>query len=95
MSHATPITRRDLLGGLAAGALGSGLASRTRAQSADAARRPFELFTFSADVTPLVGHPCMGGGIAPVKSVADPLEAIGFVLRGGSLLRLVLLGRHW
>jgi hypothetical protein len=89
MSHATPITRRDLLGGLTAAALGPGLAPRARAQSSSAKGRPFELFTFSADVTPLVGHPCMGGGIAPVKSVADPLEAIGFVLRGGSLPRPV------
>jgi hypothetical protein len=89
MSHATPITRRDLLGGLAAGAVAPGVVARARAQSGDSTRRPFELCTFSADVTPLVGHPCMGGGIAPVKSIADPLEAIGFVLRGGLLPRPV------
>jgi hypothetical protein len=38
--------------------------------------------TFRADVTVPLGHPLMGGGIAPAKKVADPLEAIGFVLRG-------------
>jgi hypothetical protein len=38
--------------------------------------------TFAAEITPPVGHPCMGGGIAPVKEVVDPLFAHGFVLRG-------------
>src|SRR5438874_1398179 len=40
--------------------------------------------TFSTEVTPPVGHPCMGGGIAPVAKIADPLYAIGFVLQGAS-----------
>ena len=38
--------------------------------------------TFTEEVTPPVGHPCMGGGIAPVKEIIDPLYANGFVLRG-------------
>ncbi len=38
------------------------------------------LTTFRVDVTPPLGHACMGGGISPVKSVAQPLEARGFVL---------------
>ena len=42
----------------------------------------FDLATFSFDVTPPVGHPCMGGGISPVKSVQTPLFAKGFVLVG-------------
>jgi hypothetical protein len=42
--------------------------------------RAYRLATFSADVTPPVGHPCMGGGIKPVEKVADPLYAHGFVL---------------
>ncbi len=37
---------------------------------------------FEAEVTPPVGHPCMGGGIAPVSGVDDPLFIIGFVLTG-------------
>lgn len=78
MSQNTPITRRDLLGGLAAGAL---LAKTATAGAA----KPWELYSFGADVTPIIGHPCMGGGIEPVKSVADPLEALGFVLQGGTL----------
>jgi hypothetical protein len=38
--------------------------------------------TFSEEVTPPIGHPCMGGGIAPVKEIVDPLFAHGFVLEG-------------
>lgn len=37
---------------------------------------------FRADVTVPLGHPLMGGGVAPAKKILDPLEAIGFVLRG-------------
>ena len=40
------------------------------------------LATFAVEITPPVGHPCMGGGIAAVKEVVDPLYAHGFVLRG-------------
>ena len=40
------------------------------------------LATFVADVTPPIGHPCMGGGIAPAAKVEDPLFAHGFVLLG-------------
>ena len=43
----------------------------------------YELATFAVDVTPPVGHPCMGGGIPPVKTVIEPLQARGFVLIGG------------
>jgi hypothetical protein len=39
--------------------------------------------TFTVEVTPPVGHPCMGGGIKPVERVDDPLFAHGFVLLGG------------
>ncbi|MEO6740737.1 MAG: hypothetical protein ABIP20_10820 [Chthoniobacteraceae bacterium] len=42
----------------------------------------FRVATFSVDVTIPLGHPCMGGGISPAKSVADPLFAKGFVLTG-------------
>jgi hypothetical protein len=82
----TSIRRRDALAAFAAVALG-GSRGRARADSG----RPWELSTFSADVTPPIGHPCMGGGIEPVKSVADPLEAIGVVLRGGSLEKPVAI----
>jgi len=44
--------------------------------------QPQRLATFQAEVTPPPGHPCMGGGIAPVAKIDDPLDAIGFVLLG-------------
>jgi len=48
---------------------------------AGAAQAPrYRLATFSAEVTPPLGHPCMGGGIAPAQRIDDPLYAIGFVL---------------
>jgi hypothetical protein len=40
------------------------------------------LSTFITEITPPIGHPCMGGGIAPVKEIIDPLFAHGFVLQG-------------
>jgi hypothetical protein len=43
---------------------------------------PFQLATFDAEVTPPLGHPCMGGGIQPAKEIVDPLFAHGFVLLG-------------
>jgi hypothetical protein len=49
------------------------------------------LHSFSADVTIPIGHPCMGGGIEPARIVVDPLEAIGFVLAGGTLTKPVVV----
>ena len=68
-------TRRDALAtGLAlAGSIGSG----------NAVGPPkLTLSTFQTEITPPIGHPCMGGGIAPVKEIIDPLFAHGFVLQG-------------
>jgi hypothetical protein len=53
--------------------------------------RTRRISTFSADVTIPIGHPCMGGGIAPASEVVDPLEAIGFVLSGGDLDKPVVM----
>ncbi len=60
-----------------------GLALGLNASGADTVRPKFTLQTFSADVTPPVGHALMGGGIAPAKRVADPLFARGLVLSDG------------
>jgi hypothetical protein len=60
-------------------------------RAAEPAHRLWSLVTFSADVTIPLGHPCMGGGISPARSVVDPLEAIGFVLSGGTLDKPVVL----
>ncbi len=54
----------------------------------------FRIATFSEDVTIPIGHPCMGGGISPAKSVADPLLAKGFVLIGGEK-PLVVVSFDW
>ena len=45
-------------------------------------KSPYSVAIFAADVTPPIGHPCMGGGISPVKKIDDPLFAHGFVLLG-------------
>jgi hypothetical protein len=70
-----PLTRREALAALAASSA-AGLAPA-------AAPPVIELCPFSADVTVPLGHPLMGGGVAPAKMIDDPLFAHGFVLRGG------------
>jgi len=47
-----------------------------------AAEPRFTIAPFTEEVSPPIGHPCMGGGIAPVKEIVDPLYATGFVLQG-------------
>jgi hypothetical protein len=42
----------------------------------------FQLAPFAAEVTIPLGHPLMGGGIAPASKIDDPLFAQGFVLLG-------------
>lgn len=59
--------------------LSLGLAGCTMSSKA---KPRFQLATFSADVTPPLGHALMGGGIAPAKQIDDPLFARGFVLSG-------------
>ncbi|HEV3025631.1 MAG TPA: hypothetical protein VGX76_24330, partial [Pirellulales bacterium] len=43
---------------------------------------PLKLATFSADVTPPIRHPLMGGGIEPAREIVDPLFIRGLVLIG-------------
>jgi hypothetical protein len=38
--------------------------------------------TFTADITPPVGHPLCAGWYGPAKGIADRLSAIGLVLTG-------------
>jgi hypothetical protein len=76
MQHNLLLTRRAALGILAS-SLG-GLALDAWA----AAAGQFQLATFVADVTPPLGHPLMGGGIAPAQRIEDPLFVHGFVLLG-------------
>lgn len=65
------LARRDVLA-LFAGSLAAPLAAESGPR----------LATFRAEVTIPPGHPCMGGGIAPAKTIDDPLFAHGFVLLG-------------
>lgn len=67
------------LGGMAAGAIAE---DRCR------------LATFSAEVTPPLGHALMGGGIAPAKMVEDPLFVHGLVLWGADK-PIVLAAIDW
>ena len=69
------VSRRATLGALAAFLAGGPVAA-----APPPAR--LRLATFSADVTPPLGHALMGGGIAPAREVLDPLFARGFVLLG-------------
>src|SRR5690348_8277613 len=72
------LSRREAIG-TAAAVLGSTLVPHGWAAPVESSYR---LATFVAEVTPPLGHPCMGGGIAPVKEIIDPLFVHGFVLLG-------------
>jgi hypothetical protein len=61
-------------------------------QAADAVK--FELAVFSADVTPPLGHPLLGGLREPARKIADPLFTRGFVLTGGER-PLVFVSVDW
>ena len=84
--------RRRFLGLAIPGAIALAAGCRTPQTSLRAAS--FRLATFSADVTPPLGHALMGGGIAPAARVDDPLFARGVVLLGADK-PLVLLSMDW
>lgn len=75
-SHST--TRRRWL----RNSLGAGAALWLPDDGTAAAEPSLRIAPFRFDVTPPEGHPLCGGWITPVKTVADPLEAIGYVLLG-------------
>ena len=54
----------------------------------------YRIATFSADVTPPLGHALMGGGIAPARKIEDPLFAHGWVLLGAGK-PVVLVAVDW
>lgn len=83
-------SRRDLLRAAAAGSLGT-LAGEAVAAAGEPA---WQLACFSAEVTCPVGHPLMGGGIAPAQQIDDPLFAHGLVLQGGKQ-PVVLVAVDW
>lgn len=67
-----------------------------RFSAADQAETEFRLATFSADVTPPLGHPLLGGTTTPppAHAIDDPLFARGFVLLGGAR-PIVLVSVDW
>lgn len=52
-------------------------------QAQETAAAKFEIATFSADITPPLGHPLLGGLRSPAKSIKDPLACKGVVILGG------------
>ena len=72
-SRMSPVSRREFLAAAAAA---------TTVHVAPAAPPRLTIAPFAEEVTPPIGHPCMGGGIAPAKEIVDPLYATGFVLLG-------------
>ena len=81
-------TRRDVLAATVALTVGSSPPLRGAEDS------KLTLATFETEVTIPIGHPCMGGGIAPAKEVIDPLLAHGFVLNGAGK-PVVFLALDW
>jgi len=68
------MTRRSALGMLAGWA---GAATFVAAAGAE-----LRMASFLAEVTPPLGHPLMGGGIAPAARIDDPLWVHGLILHG-------------
>jgi hypothetical protein len=79
------VTRREFL---------AAAAVATTVYVAPAAPGRLTVAPFTEEVSPPIGHPCMGGGIAPVKEVVDPLFATGFVLLGAGD-PIVLVAIDW
>jgi hypothetical protein len=84
------LTRREAL----ALALAGASALHLPLQSVGPPVPAYQLAPFRAEVTVPIGHPLMGGGIAPARTIADPLFAHGFVLLGAGR-PLVLASVDW
>lgn len=83
------LTRRQAIGLAATGLSGLALPDTARAEDA-----PLQLSVFSAEVTPPLGHPLMGGGILPAQKIDDPLFTHGLVLQGAGK-PIVLAAVDW
>ena len=91
---AVPFARPTRRRVLEIGAGAAALLATSRLTRAAAAADNLRLATFSADVTPPMGHPCMGGGIAPASRIDDRLGAHGIVLLGSGE-PIVLVAVDW
>jgi len=74
--------------------LAAALACGCSGTPASGPARDFRISTFSADITPPVGHPLCGGMVAPAARIADPLSARGLILRGAGE-PLVIAALDW
>jgi len=83
-----PVSRRTAL------LTGAGLLAGAGSLAAGLPGPKARLSVFNEDVTVPLGHPLMGGGIEPAKSVADPLGARGIVLEGAGPT-IVLAAVDW
>ncbi|HEY7423532.1 MAG TPA: hypothetical protein VH682_04750 [Gemmataceae bacterium] len=80
--------RRDFLRGAAGLLAALGLAAEK------AKDKEFRLATFSCDITPPIGHPLIAGWLPAVRTVDDPLRALGIVLLGAGR-PVVLCALDW
>lgn len=81
-------SRRDVLQGFI------GLAVTGRIGLSEAS--DYQLASFSADITPPVGHPLIGGSWLPsAERIVDPLWAKGLVLFGVGKTPIVLVALDW
>ncbi|MBX9790452.1 MAG: hypothetical protein K2Y37_16150 [Pirellulales bacterium] len=90
-SQGSQVSRRRVL------QLGVGtavLAATSRQTRGALPNAQLRLAMFSANVTPPIGHPCMGGGIAPAGRIDDRLGAHGIVLLGSGE-PIVLVAVDW
>ncbi len=85
------ITRRDAIRWTSGALVAGTLAGATRA--ADISPE-YRVAVFSADVTPRLGHPLLGGHLTPARSIDDPLFAKGIVLSGAGQ-PIVLVAVDW
>jgi hypothetical protein len=63
--------------------------------AACAGKRGLRIATFSADVTPPLGHGLLAGVIEPAREILDPLSANGLVLWPADESALVIVGVDW
>ncbi len=86
MRPSPPITRRGFLqAGIGAGLLAACVGAGTEHRIA----------SFSADVTPPLGHGLLAGVIEPAREIVDPLSANGLAIFPSNSAPLVIVGVDW
>ncbi|QDU99073.1 hypothetical protein [Lignipirellula cremea] len=85
-------TRREWLS--AAAAVGAASLAPQNLFAQEVPPDGFHLATFSADITPPLGHPLLAGWRKPAEKILDRLQARGIVLRGAGA-PIVLAALDW